>query len=67
MTCHIIDCTSPNQHSNCRLSGNNNVNQNPLVMTLVTVLLREHNRRALELEAGNPDWDDDKIFDEARK
>lgn len=51
----------------CRFSGNLNVNQNPLVMSLVTVLMREHNRRAKQLEDANPDWGDDKIFNEARK
>jgi hypothetical protein len=49
------------------LSGNANVNQNPLLLTITTVLVREHNRRAQLIEAANPDWEDEKIFQEARK
>jgi hypothetical protein len=51
----------------CRLSGNANVNQNPLLLTITTVLAREHNRRAQLIEAANPDWEDENIFQEARK
>jgi hypothetical protein len=51
----------------CRLSGNANVNQKPLPLTLPTVLVREHNQRAKLIEAANPDWEDEKIFQEARK
>jgi hypothetical protein len=50
-----------------RLSGNKNINQNPLPMTLTTLLLREHNRRALQLAQQNPAWGDEEIFQEARK
>ncbi|XP_063229880.1 probable oxidoreductase PXDNL [Bacillus rossius redtenbacheri] len=34
---------------------------------LFSVLLREHNRLALQLSALNPGWDDDTLFREARK
>jgi peroxidase len=51
----------------CRLGGNKNVNQNPLPLTLTTLLLREHNRRALTLAQENPDWGDEEIFQGARK
>jgi len=29
--------------------------------------MREHNRRARLVEAANPEWSDEKIFNEARK
>lgn len=51
----------------CRLSGNANANQNPLLLTITTILVREHNRRARLIEADNPNWEDEKIFQEARK
>jgi hypothetical protein len=51
----------------CRLGGNKNVNQNPLPLTLTTLLLREHNRRALTLAQENPNWGDEEIFQGARK
>jgi peroxidase len=43
------------------------VNQNPLPLTLATLLLREHNRRALQLAQENPNWGDEAIFQGARK
>ncbi|KAF6252963.1 peroxidase [Scenedesmus sp. NREL 46B-D3] len=50
-----------------RLSGNGNVNQNPLPLTLTTLMLREHNRRALQLAQEHPDWGDEQVFQGARK
>lgn len=50
-----------------RLSGNANVNQNPLLLSLTNVFVREHNRRARLVEDANPDWSDEKLFQEARR
>jgi hypothetical protein len=50
-----------------RLSGNANVNQNPLLLSLTTVFVREHNRRARLVEDANPTWSDERIYQEARK
>lgn len=50
-----------------RLSGNANANQNPLLLSLTIVFVREHNRRARLIEDANPDWSDEKIFQEARR
>jgi hypothetical protein len=36
-------------------------------MTLTTLLLREHNRRALQLAQEHPDWGDEDTFQGARK
>lgn len=47
--------------------GDARVNQNPQLTLLQTVLHREHNRIATALGALNPQWDDETIFQEARK
>lgn len=71
----------PPQHSNitgtcpgaqsfeepCYFAGDNRVNQNPQLTIFQIVLLREHNRIANALAALNPHWNDETIFQEARK
>nr|CAH7728346.1 unnamed protein product [Callosobruchus chinensis] len=47
--------------------GDTRVNQNPQLTILQVVLLREHNRLASALAAINPHWDDETLFQEARK
>ncbi|CAH1635701.1 unnamed protein product [Spodoptera littoralis] len=51
----------------CYLAGDARVNQNPQLATLQVVLLREHNRIADTLALLNPHWDDETIFQEARR
>ena len=46
--------------------GGDRVNSVPQVAMLNTLLLREHNRLAGELEQRNPDWDDTRVFETAR-
>ncbi|KAL1506622.1 hypothetical protein ABEB36_005949 [Hypothenemus hampei] len=51
----------------CFLSGDSRVNQNVQLTGIHTIFLREHNRLAQELSVLNPKWDDERIFQEARK
>jgi prostaglandin-endoperoxide synthase 2 len=37
------------------------------MLAITTIFVREHNRRARLIESANPDWDDDQIYQEARK
>jgi prostaglandin-endoperoxide synthase 2 len=46
--------------------GGDRANANPQVAMLNLLFLREHNRLAALLEAANPGWDDDRIFETAR-
>ncbi|XP_050294135.1 peroxidase-like [Anthonomus grandis grandis] len=51
----------------CYMSGDPRVNQNPDLTILQTLLAREHNRIADTLAALHPEWEDECIFQEARK
>jgi len=51
----------------CYLAGDARVNQNPQLTLLQIVWMREHNRLADALAKLNPHWDDETIFQEARR
>ena len=46
--------------------GGDRVNATPQVAMMNTLFLREHNRLAAMLEADNPAWDSDRVFETAR-
>ncbi|KAL0271442.1 UNVERIFIED_CONTAM: hypothetical protein PYX00_008538 [Menopon gallinae] len=51
----------------CYQSGDLRVNQHPHHTAMYTIWVREHNRIAKELSQINPHWDDETLYQEARK
>ncbi|XP_013139449.1 PREDICTED: peroxidase-like [Papilio polytes] len=51
----------------CYLLGDGRGNQSPQLTTLHIILVNEHNRIADALSKLNPHWDDEKIYQEARR
>lgn len=49
------------------VAGDVRANENPLLIALHTIFVREHNRLCDELYAANPGWSGEKIYLEARK
>lgn len=60
-------CDVQTPQETCYLGGDARFNQNPGLTILQIVLLREHNRLADNLQSINPQWDDETVFQEARK
>jgi len=48
------------------LAGDVRANEQAALTALHTLFVREHNRLAVELEANNPTWDDERIYQEAK-
>lgn len=47
--------------------GNPRGNENPFLLTFGILWFRYHNFRARQLKANHPDWNDERLFNEARK
>uniref|UniRef100_A0A0P5QUM0 Chorion peroxidase n=1 Tax=Daphnia magna TaxID=35525 RepID=A0A0P5QUM0_9CRUS len=61
------DCIGFEKGLRCFLSGDSRVNQLIGLTVMQTVWHREHNRVAGELARINPRWDDERLFQEARR
>ena len=60
-------CANVKKGVPCFMSGEIRINQNLLLSSIHTVFLREHNRVAGLLAEQNPDWSDEKVFQETRR
>ncbi|RZF48834.1 hypothetical protein LSTR_LSTR003214 [Laodelphax striatellus] len=60
-------CNVPSPSAICYLAGDNRVNQNPGIAILTTIFVREHNRLCEFLSKINPSWDDEILYQEARR
>lgn len=69
----LIDNKPPRRCGNiqagvgCFKAGDNRVNENPVLTSIHTLFMREHNRIALELRNRNPTWTNEVVFQEARR
>lgn len=49
------------------VAGDERANENPFLMAMHTLFVREHNRLCDELAAKHPDWTDEHLYQHARK
>ncbi|CAH1983084.1 unnamed protein product [Acanthoscelides obtectus] len=61
------DCLVSSDSDVCFTSGDSRVNFEPVLTAMHTLWFREHNRIADRLATLNKDWDDEVIFQEARR
>lgn len=65
---HMFCALSPGDevNSTCFMAGDSRVNRNPFAIVIYTILMRNHNRIANELQIKHPDWEDEQLFRTAK-
>lgn len=60
-------CSGPRQNVCQFQAGETRLNENLALVSIQVLFMREHNRLATELKRVNPHWQDERLFNEARK
>ncbi|XP_050718904.1 chorion peroxidase-like isoform X4 [Eriocheir sinensis] len=61
------ECEAGLRNAKCFLAGESRVNEQPSLTAMHTLWMREHNRVATALQRFNPQWNDEQVYQEARR
>ncbi|XP_068084341.1 thyroid peroxidase [Anabrus simplex] len=68
LSVHKADlCRESSEHRECFDAGDKRVNEQPGLIAFHVMWLRAHNRLATQLAHLNPHWDDERLYQEARR